>query len=176
MKLPQSTHFYFSPITRADCADVFATLNDRHTAEIISFLSWPMTMDQAMMWCEKAESGLRGRSDYMFIARDSESGAAAGCIGLHHVNEDGLKRAETGYWIAPGWQGKGVATALLRAIIDFGFQSLHLETIWATTALNNPASNRVLEKAGFVKTGMKNVPLPQGGVRPSYVFEIGRGF
>jgi RimJ/RimL family protein N-acetyltransferase len=58
-----------------------------------------------------------------------------------------------GYWIArPHW-GKGFATEASRALIDIA-RTLKLPRLEASHFVDNPASGRVLEKLGFVPTGL----------------------
>ncbi len=60
---------------------------------------------------------------------------------------------EMGYWIArPHW-GKGFATEASRALIDIA-RTLKLPRLEASHFIDNPASGRVLEKLGFVATGL----------------------
>ena len=60
---------------------------------------------------------------------------------------------ELGYWIGrPHW-GKGFATEAGRALIDIA-RALKLPRLEASHFLDNPASGRVLEKLGFVATGL----------------------
>lgn len=60
---------------------------------------------------------------------------------------------ELGYWIArPHW-GKGFATEASRALIDIA-RTLKLPRLEASHFVDNPASGRVLEKLGFVPTGL----------------------
>ncbi len=49
--------------------------------------------------------------------------------------------------------GKGIMTEAVRLITKIGFEELGLERIQAETFPNNPASGRVLEKAGFQLEG-----------------------
>ena len=60
---------------------------------------------------------------------------------------------ELGYWIArPHW-GKGFATEASLALIDIA-RTLKLPRLEASHFIDNPASGRVLEKLGFVATGL----------------------
>ena len=60
---------------------------------------------------------------------------------------------ELGYWIArPHW-GKGFATEAGQALIDIA-RALRLPRLEASHFHDNPASGRVLEKLGFVPTGI----------------------
>jgi RimJ/RimL family protein N-acetyltransferase len=60
---------------------------------------------------------------------------------------------EMGYWIArPHW-GQGFATEASLALIDIA-RTLKLPRLEASHFIDNPASGRVLEKLGFVATGL----------------------
>ena len=60
---------------------------------------------------------------------------------------------EMGYWIARQHWGQGFATEACWALIDIA-RTLKLPRIEASHFVDNPASGRVLEKLGFVPTGM----------------------
>jgi RimJ/RimL family protein N-acetyltransferase len=62
---------------------------------------------------------------------------------------------DVGYWIGREEWGKGVATAALSAFLD----ELHTRPLHAHVATHNVGSIRVLEKCGFVRTGL---PTPAG--------------
>ncbi len=76
-------------------------------------------------------------------------------IGLCGARKKSLNSAdaEIGYEIDPAYWGHGYAPEATRAIIDFGFQELHLHRIWATCVPENSASIRVLEKVGLQYEG-----------------------
>ena len=66
------------------------------------------------------------------------------------VGEDVLRHnGEIGYWLGHRWWGRGVATAAVRLIVAYAFGQLGLRRVYAEVFGNNPASVRVLEKAGF---------------------------
>ena len=58
-------------------------------------------------------------------------------------------RVEVGYEIAPARQGRGLATAALRAMVAEAFADARVETVIAHTLPEPNASTRVLEKVGF---------------------------
>ncbi|MGI2172223.1 GNAT family N-acetyltransferase [Shewanella sp. MF05960] len=64
-----------------------------------------------------------------------------------------LKRAEVGYLIAPSQQGMGFATESLRAVIDWGSLQYNMHKFFGICASENIASQRVLEKVGFILEG-----------------------
>jgi RimJ/RimL family protein N-acetyltransferase len=63
------------------------------------------------------------------------------------------QRAELGYWIGMPYWNQGYCTEAARAAIDFGFQQLGLNRIYAHHFVRNPASGRVLQKLGMTHEG-----------------------
>ncbi|GIL39865.1 GNAT family N-acetyltransferase [Roseiterribacter gracilis] len=60
---------------------------------------------------------------------------------------------EIGYGIAGARQGRGFATSAVRLLLDEAALDAGVQIIVAGTAVNNPASQRVLEKNGFDRCG-----------------------
>ncbi len=60
---------------------------------------------------------------------------------------------EIGYAVAPGWRGRGVASAAVRALVGEAWTEPRVEAVLAQTLAEPNASVRVLEKAGFAKDG-----------------------
>ena len=59
-----------------------------------------------------------------------------------------------GYWIARAHWGRGFATEAGRQMIEIA-RTIGLERLDASYFVDNPASGRVLEKLGFVATGLR---------------------
>ena len=79
------------------------------------------------------------------ISHGAES--LVGAVGLQLQLEHG--RGELGYWIGVPFWAHGYATEAAVAVIRFGFESLELNRIHAAHLIRNPASARVLIKAGM---------------------------
>lgn len=75
--------------------------------------------------------------------------------------------ADVGYRIAQQISGRGVATWALRRLCRIAREQYGLRTLKAAASNENVASQRLLEKAGFVATG----PAEIGG-RESTCFEL----
>lgn len=65
-------------------------------------------------------------------------------------------RFELAYWVVPGEEGRGVASAAAQAMIDWSRTVLKPPGYFAKARLENAASRRVLVKAGFTETGEAN--------------------
>jgi len=77
-------------------------------------------------------------------------GELAGGVGLHLQEDIFEKNAELGYWLAEEYWGKGIMTAAVREIVDYGFQAFDINRIFARPFGSNVGSQKVLEKAGFI--------------------------
>jgi ribosomal-protein-alanine N-acetyltransferase len=60
---------------------------------------------------------------------------------------------EIGYGVAPAYRGRGVATEAVIALTELALADPGVRAVVATTDPHNLSSMRVLEKAGFVRTG-----------------------
>lgn len=76
-----------------------------------------------------------------------ESAEVIGAIGL--VASARHKRAELGFWIGVPYWSHGYCTEAVKALIDYGFRVLRYHRITACHIESNPASGRVMAKAGM---------------------------
>jgi len=60
-------------------------------------------------------------------------------------------RAEIGYILHPEYTGRGIMSEAIKEIIRYGFQEMNLHSIEANTNPENVASQKLLEKFGFVR-------------------------
>ena len=118
----------------------------------------PYTSDDAHWWIAHV-SGQSPPTSFAIVV----DGEAAGGIGFI-VQEDVARRSvEIGYWLGETYWGRGIATAAVRAISERVFATLDVCRIYATVFESNPASWRVLEKAGFVFEGRLRKAVTKSG-------------
>ena len=99
------------------------------------------------------------------------NGAAVGGIGIRIGTDVHRRTAELGYWLGEEFWGGGIMTEAVGAFTDFCFQNFSLRRIYAEPFANNPASARVLEKAGFTFEGrLKNNVVKDGEVLDSLLY------
>ena len=75
-----------------------------------------------------------------------------GTIGFMWINLD-YRSGEVGYSLSRAYWNQGIMTEALRAVLAFGFDTLQLNRIEAQHETDNPASGRVMEKAGMRPEG-----------------------
>ena len=79
--------------------------------------------------------------------------AVIGGIGLEPQPDVHRHTAELGYWLAEPYWRRGIATRAVQAFTEQSFVEYSLVRIYAFVFETNPASARVLEKAGFQLEG-----------------------
>src|SRR5688572_27604606 len=84
---------------------------------------------------------------------ERSNGSPIGSVMLWPL-EDGPE-IEVGYHFGQSAWGKGFATEATRAVIEHGFQVLDLDQLAGVVFPENPASQRVLEKASMTYRGMR---------------------
>jgi RimJ/RimL family protein N-acetyltransferase len=77
-------------------------------------------------------------------------GNAVGGIGIHLQQDVMRKNAELGYWLSEAYRGRGIMTEAVKEMVDYAFAHFDIIRVYARPYGNNKASQRVLEKAGFV--------------------------
>jgi RimJ/RimL family protein N-acetyltransferase len=76
-------------------------------------------------------------------------GSLAGVIGFEHHGDIWRRAVELGYWLGREYWGRGIASEAVRAVTEWAFAHWDINRVWAGVFEWNPASARVLEKAGF---------------------------
>ena len=80
------------------------------------------------------------------------TGRIVGTIGFMWVQQEN-RSAEVGYSLSRAYWNRGIMTEALQAVLQFGFDTLNLNRIEAQHESDNPASGRVMEKAGMIHEG-----------------------
>jgi len=87
-----------------------------------------------------------------FAILDGDS--IAGTINLFHIVRESLQSGTIGYWVDRARNGRGLATGAVEEAVGFAFGELELHRVEAAALVDNVASQRVLEKAGFERIGV----------------------
>ncbi len=87
---------------------------------------------------------------------DEETGLVVGAGSFKNSPRHG--RVEIGYGVAAGQAGRGFATSGAARLVEEAFSMPEVTTVTAETSTANRASERVLEKNGFVRSGSRIDP------------------
>ncbi len=137
-------------LVAADAPAIHAALQDAEVARNTLSIPWPYPPGAAegFIAAEAAAWAAGKRATWGIVAADAQTPAAVcGVIGL--VFRPMHRKAEVGYWLARGVWGRGYATAAVRLVVPWAFDAMGLHRLEAYHFAENPASGRVLAKAGF---------------------------
>jgi RimJ/RimL family protein N-acetyltransferase len=151
-----------------DAAALASAIADEQVVRNLATAPWPYSL-------EDAEAFLAAPRDpvlpsFLICERTDGAPRIVGSCGLGRRPSGAV---ELGYWIArPHW-GKGFATEAGRALIDIA-RTLKLPRLEGSHFLDNPASGRVLEKLGFVATGLSadRYSCARGSEAPSKIYRL----
>ncbi|HXF95766.1 MAG TPA: GNAT family N-acetyltransferase, partial [Gemmatimonadales bacterium] len=134
------------PFRLDDAPAVERLAGAREIADTTLTIPHPYLDGMAEQWIATHEEAWERRERVIF-AMTSEAHGVIGAIGLELALAH--RRAELGYWVGRPFWNRGYASEAVPAVIAFGFETLSLNRIWAQHLTRNPASGRVLLKAGM---------------------------
>jgi RimJ/RimL family protein N-acetyltransferase len=122
----------------------------------------PLDEDELLASLRETIPALRERGVlFPYVIEDTSGGSIVGGITLRHF--DPMRGViEVGYWLLVEARGRGLATQAVRAVAREAFAS-GLWRIEANVRIGNDAFERVLERAGFTREGIRRGLLPHGG-------------
>jgi RimJ/RimL family protein N-acetyltransferase len=138
-----------SLVANASHADVSRGLRDR--------FPYPYTGDDGRAWLARAVD----EADRAWAIE--LDGAAVGGVSLHPGIDVHRHSAELGYWLGRRYWGRGLMTAIVTVFAPRAMDTFRLHRLYATVYANNPASMRVLEKAGFEREGVQKSAVVKRG-------------
>jgi RimJ/RimL family protein N-acetyltransferase len=141
--LPISTERLLLRAFRSSDAERFALLaGDMAVAGMTSDIPSPLTPRLAAQWLQPARRELRCAIEL--------GGLLVGSAG-YFVRPSNV--AELGFWLGRPWWGNGYVTEAARAVLRQGLADPDIAAFSASHFVDNPASQRVLGKLGFVTIG-----------------------
>ena len=131
-----------------DAPRLAALANDIDVARMTLRMPHPYALADAEGFINSIQ-GQDPRRGATFLIEHEDLGPV-GVIGLF---EDADPAPETGYWIGRPFWGRGFATEALDGALVWAGRHWKRRALVAGHFTDNPASGRVLEKAGFLYTG-----------------------
>jgi ribosomal-protein-alanine N-acetyltransferase len=112
------------------------------------------TLEAQLAYIEETQKRFADRSGATFGVFLHESDELAGFLALFGVLRGGFQEARLGYMFAERHSGHGYATQAVELAVGYAFETLALHRLETGVQLDNPASMRVLTKAGFREEGV----------------------
>jgi RimJ/RimL family protein N-acetyltransferase len=152
-----------SLVRHANNRSIWVNLRDR--------FPHPYTSDDAARWMTWALVE-RPETNFAIAVND----AAVGGIGYEIQPDVHRVSAEIGFWLGESLWGRGIMTEALRAVTEHAMRTHNLARLYASVFEWNPASMRVLEKAGYVREAvLRRSALKDGRVIDQVLYACTRG-
>jgi RimJ/RimL family protein N-acetyltransferase len=135
-----------------DAPDIQSLAGDRAIADKTLSIPHPYKSGMAEKWIKTHQAQFDAGEQAIFAITLRSDQKLIGAIGLV-VNQQ-FERAELGYWIGRPFWGQGYCTEAGRAVMLYGFKTLHIHRIHASHFRRNPASGKVMQKLGMIKEGV----------------------
>ena len=143
-------------------------------ADVTYFLTWlpHQNIGQTQSILRNAIAAWDGDSRFPYMITLKENGAVIGMIDPR-IEEH---KVGIGYVMNRAYQGKGHMTEATRVIIEWAFEQPPVYRVYATTDVENIASQRVLEKADMQREGLLRKFIVHPNIsdepRDSYMYAI----
>lgn len=157
-KVLETARVILRPFVIADTNAMFKYASDPETTRFMRFSphkSVQETAELLTIWEEEAKKP----TFYNWAVVCKDCNEVIGSIGMVDVNEY-HSQADVGYIIRKDHWGKGIMTECLRRVIQYCVEELNFNRLEACHAVENPASGRVMKKAGMKEEGVKRQYFP----------------
>ena len=146
-----------------DDAEAMETLlQDKDIASTTLGIPYPYPRGTAASFIQMRRDAASSGNGYSFAILDSSAQTFLGVMGLR-VNKD-HKHAELGYWVGKPYWGHGYCTEGVMKVLEFAFRELQLNRVYAAALTRNPASFKVMVKAGMKHEGTFRQHLLKWGI------------
>jgi RimJ/RimL family protein N-acetyltransferase len=142
------------PFTSADFAQLIAWVD---TERLLyewsgSLFSFPLTPG-ALNWYLEGANDFTNPEVFIYKAVETETGRAVGHISLGGISEQNRSGRISRVLVAEG-KGRGYCAAMVRALLQIGFEQLHLHRIDLGVYDFNHAAIRCYQRCGFQVDGV----------------------
>lgn len=123
----------------------------RSNSEVMKYINRPRITEkqEAIDFLEKITKEIEANESLFWAITTDGKPGMIGAISLWNFSDD-LLTAEVGYSLHPDFQNQGIMNEALGAVLKFGFDTLHFQTIEAFTNRWNEPSKRMLLRNGFI--------------------------
>ncbi len=145
----KSARLEFRKLTDADAPEI---LNLRGNPDTMKYIPRPLTnnLEDALAHIKMVNDKIDENKDINWAVTEKGSAKCIGLMGFYRTQPEHY-RTELGYMLAPEHWGKGYATEAINTLVDYAFTTLQFHSIEAVIDARHIASERVLQKSGFVK-------------------------
>jgi ribosomal-protein-alanine N-acetyltransferase len=138
------------PYSLSDAAKVEELASHHLIADTTLNIPHPYPKGAAEGWISRLEDQSMNNLSYTFAVIAKGNKELVGTLGIRFEKNN---RGELAYWIGVPYWGKGFATDAVKCLLQYVFIEKQLNKVYAAAFTRNPASTKVMEKAGMTYEG-----------------------
>jgi len=146
-----TTRVTLRPFSLTDAREVQRMAGNIKIAQMTGTVPHPYLDGMAETWISKHADNFANGDGICWAIEDANSKKLVGCISF--MLSKAHKKAEAGYWVGEEFWGKGYCTEAMNIGIEFSFKHFDLNKITSRHLAQNPASGKVMIKAGMTQEG-----------------------
>lgn len=145
----ETERLFLRRVVVEDVAEIFAL---RSNKELMKYIPKPVikTNEEALAHIMMINEKIDAQESINWAITLKDDLKLIGIIGHYRIKPEHF-RSEIGYMLLPQYHGKGIITEAIKATLNYGFEIMKLHSVEAVIDPENFASERVLQKTGFVK-------------------------
>ena len=140
------------PYDSSDASIVQRLAGDQRVADAATTIPHPYPDGAAEVWIATHATAFEAKKEITFATTLRTTGQVVGTVSLLDISARHA-RAELGYWTGVPFWGAGYCTEAVARLIAYARECLGTSRIVGRCLARNPASARVMEKAGLVREG-----------------------
>jgi RimJ/RimL family protein N-acetyltransferase len=151
------------PLAQRDVDDALEMVQD---ADVYRFTYMPRNPDATFVsnWIARYEASWDDPDRIGFSIRDAADGRFLGFAAIVRLDLE-LKQGELGYMLSPAARGRGASIRAIELLTRWCFDELALERVELRIDVDNAASARVAERAGYRFEGVLRSLAFKDGLR-----------
>lgn len=154
------------PLRRSDMGLIEMYASDERVARMTTSIPHPLPPGVTESFVTRAMTKDRIEDVWAMDGTRMGGPELMGLISLERMDRN---QSEVGYWVAPAFWNTGLASDVVRALVDAN--PMDNDTMFASVFQDNPASARVLTNCGFNYIGdAESYSLARAGQVPTWTY------
>jgi len=135
--------------------------NDQAVTSTTLRIPYPSALEDTKKFIETSENmDIEKGVVFTIILKSAQEIIGVMGLGVEPAHEKG----ELGYWLGKEYWGRGYCTEAAKAVLEYGFNTLKLNRIYANYMKGNEASGRIMQKIGMQYEGCLKEHVKKNGL------------
>lgn len=148
----ETDRLVLKPVLENDADFIYQNIKEYEIARWLVNLPYPYPKDGAIKYIRNSTELMKKGLSYELAIRLRSTGELIGVMAILKIDKKN-RNAELGYWITKRYWNSGFAAEAGCKVLEFGFDILNLERMYAKCVFENNASKKVMEKIGMEYEG-----------------------